>query len=210
MIRPGEKLENPVTGEVLVFHRTSEETNGESVLVETIVRPDGFVAAGHVHPHQTERFEVLEGLLGLRIGDKELQAKPGDIAVVAPGTPHRFWNAGEEEARFFCEVRPALQFESLIETMFTLAAEGKTNRKGMPNPLRLAVIAQAHFDTVRLPFPPPVLQRTALAVGAPLGRALGYPETAARQRPLVDDTRPHSGPTRTYRRGRPHGSRARP
>jgi len=177
MIRPGDRLENPVTGEVLVFHRTAKETNGEAVLVETIVRPDGFVAAAHVHPYQTERFEVVEGLLGLRVGDKELVAKPGDIAVVAPGTPHRFWNAGKEEARFLCEVRPALQFESLIETMFTLAAEGKTNRKGLPNPLRLSVIAQRHFDTVRLPFPPAVLQRAALAVGAPLGKALGYPAT---------------------------------
>lgn len=71
-----------------------------------------------------------------------------------PGTPHRFWNAGEDDVRFLCEVRPALDFESLIETMFALAAEGKTNRRGMPNPLRLAVVAKAHFNTVRLPFPP--------------------------------------------------------
>jgi hypothetical protein len=48
-----------------------------------------------------------------------------------------------------------LQFQSLIETMFTLAAEGKTNRKGLPNPSRLAVIADAHFDTVQLPCRPP-------------------------------------------------------
>ena len=58
--------------------------------------------------------------------------------------------------------------------MFALAADGKTNRKGMPNPLRLAVIANAHFDTVRLPFPPALLQRIGLALGAPLGRLLGY------------------------------------
>jgi quercetin dioxygenase-like cupin family protein len=180
MIHQGDRLENPATGEVLVFHRTSEDTNGESVLVETIVRPDGFVAAAHVHPQQTERFEVLEGLLGLRVGEKEILAGPGDVAVVPAGTPHRFWNAGEGEARFLCEVRPALQFESLIETMFTLAAEGKTNRKGMPNPFRLAVIARAHFDTVRLPFPPAALQRAALALAAPLGKALGYRETAIR------------------------------
>jgi quercetin dioxygenase-like cupin family protein len=177
MIHAGDRLENPVTGEVLVFHHTSAETDGESVLVETIVRPHGFVAATHVHPHQTERFEVLEGLLGLHVGDEELVARPGDVAVVAPGTPHRFWNAGEDEARFLCEVRPALKFESLIETMFTLAAEGKTNGKGMPNPLRLAVIAKAHFDTVRLPFPPAIMQRAALAVGAPLGKMLGYRAT---------------------------------
>ena len=174
MIRPGDRLENPVTGEVLIFHRTAEETGGESVLVETIVRPHGFVAAAHMHPYQTERFEVLEGLLGLRVGNQELEAGPGEVAVVAPGTPHRFWNAGEEEARFVVEVRPALQFESLIETMFTLAAQGKTNRKGLPNPLQLAVIARAHFDTVRLPVPPVALQRAGLALGAPLGRLLGY------------------------------------
>jgi mannose-6-phosphate isomerase-like protein (cupin superfamily) len=186
MIRAGERLENPVTGEVLVFHRTSAETSGDSVLVETIVRPGGFVAATHVHPHQTERFRVLDGLLGLRLGDEELIAAPGDVAVVPPRTPHRFWNAGEGETRFLCEVRPALQFESLIETMFTLAAEGKTNRKGMPSPLRLAVIARRHFDTVRLPFPPALLQRAALAIGASLGKALGYAETAARQRPLAE------------------------
>ncbi len=179
MIRSGDKLENPVTGEVLIFHRTSEETDGDAVLVETIVRPDGFVAAAHVHPHQTERFEVLEGQLGLRVGEQEIVAGPGDGAVVAPGTPHRFWNAGGSDVRFLCEVRPALQFESLIETMFTLAAQGKTNRRGLPNPLRLAVIAKAHFDTVRLPFPPAALQRAALAIAAPLGKALGYRETVA-------------------------------
>ncbi len=58
--------------------------------------------------------------------------------------------------------------------MFALAAEGKTNRKGMPNPLRLAVIARHHFEDVRLPFPPAWVQRTGLTLGAPLGRLLGY------------------------------------
>jgi hypothetical protein len=39
MIRKGDRLENPVTGEVLIFHRTAEETHGESVLFETILQP---------------------------------------------------------------------------------------------------------------------------------------------------------------------------
>jgi quercetin dioxygenase-like cupin family protein len=206
MIHAGDRLENPVTGEVIVFHRTSEQTNGEEVFIEVIVRPHGFVAAAHYHPYQTERFEVLEGKLGLRVGDEELVATPGDVAVVRPGTVHRFWNTGEEDARFEVEVRPALQFESLIETMFTLAAEGKTNRKGMPNPLRLAVIARAHFDTVRLPFPPAVLQRAALGVGAPLGKLLGYQATTTARPSPARGARPHSRPTRTYDRGRPHES----
>jgi len=36
------------------------------------------------------------------------------------------------------------------------------------------VIAKANFDTVRLPFPPAWLQKTGLAMGAPLGRLFGY------------------------------------
>jgi hypothetical protein len=61
--------------------------------------------------------------------------------------------------------------------MFSLAADGKTNKRAMPNPLRLAVIARHHFDDVRLPFPPVALQRLGLALGAPVGRLLGYRET---------------------------------
>ena len=177
MIHKEDKLENPVTGEILIFHETSRETGGDHVLVETIVRPDGFVAAAHMHPYQTERFEVLEGRVGLSVAGEEVVAEPGDVVTVEPGTAHQFWNAGESEARFLCKVSPALEFESLIETMFSLAAEGKTNRKGMPNPLRLAVIARSHFDTVRLPFPPAWLQRVGLALGAPLGRLFGYRPT---------------------------------
>jgi mannose-6-phosphate isomerase-like protein (cupin superfamily) len=174
MIRPGDTIQNPVTGERIVFLETSRETNGEAVVFETIVRPNGFVAAPHVHPKQAERFEIVAGSLGLRVGDEKLVARPGDQLTIPAGTPHRFWNAGGDEVRFRCEVRPALDFERLLETMFALAADGKTNSKGMPNPLRLAVIARAHFDVVRLPFPPVFVQRLGLALAAPLGRLLGY------------------------------------
>ena len=127
-----------------------------------------------MHPSQEERFEVLRGTVGFKVGREKLVAGPGKRLTVPAGTPHKFWNAGDEVAHFVCEIRPALQFESLIETMFSLAADGKTNRKGMPNPLQLAVIAQAHFDTVQLPFPPAIVQRIGLALGSPLGRVLGY------------------------------------
>jgi quercetin dioxygenase-like cupin family protein len=177
LIRTGDTLTNPVTGERLHFLKTAAETGGEYVLVEVTVEPDGFVAAAHVHPYQTETFETLEGVVCFEVGGETRVAGAGETLVVEPGTAHKFWNAGEHSARFRTEVRPALEFESLIETMFGLAADGKTNRKGMPNPLRLAVIAKAHFDVVRLPFPPAWMQRVGLALGAPLGRLLGYRPT---------------------------------
>ena len=177
MIRTGDVLQNPVTGERLRFVRTAADTNGEYVLVEVTVEPDGFVAAAHVHPYQTETFEILEGAVCFEVDGKSIVAGAGEIVRVEPGTAHKFWNAGEKQAVFRTEVRPALQFESLIETMFALANDGKTNRKGMPNPLRLAVIANAHFDVVRLPFPPAWMQKAGLVLGAPLGRLVGYRAT---------------------------------
>src|SRR6476659_6376139 len=177
MIRAGDSIENPVTGERIVFRQTSRETGGEAVVIETFVQPGGFVAAAHVHPSQEERFQVLRGTVGFKVGGDTQLVGPGSRLTVPAGTRHKFWNAGEDVAQFVCEIRPALQFESLLSTMFALAEDGKTNRKGMPNPLRLAVIARAHFDTVRLPQPPAWLQRAGLALGAPLGRALGYRST---------------------------------
>jgi quercetin dioxygenase-like cupin family protein len=177
MIHAGDMIENAVTGERLRFHRTSAETNGELVVVETFVQPGGQVAAAHAHPLQQERFVVVEGSVGFKRGREKLVAGPGDEVVVEAGTAHKFWNAGDTEARFFCEIRPALQFERLIETMFGLAVDGKTNKKGMPPPLRLAPIAKAHFDDVRLPVVPAWMQRSALAMGAPIGRILGYGAT---------------------------------
>jgi quercetin dioxygenase-like cupin family protein len=174
MIHTGDTIQNPVTGERITFLATSRDTDGEAVVIEVVVQPKGFVAAAHVHPFQSERFAVAEGTLGLKAGGSKLTLRRDEVFIVEAGRPHRFWNAGENEARFVCEIRPALEFESLLETMFALAADGKTNRKGMPNPLRLAVIAQAHFDTVRLPFPPAWLQKAGLGLGAPLGRVLGY------------------------------------
>jgi quercetin dioxygenase-like cupin family protein len=174
MFRAGDTIENPVTGERIVFRQTAAETGGECVVVETHVQPGGFVATAHIHPGQDERFEVLDGRLSMQAGGKSLELDPGESITVSAGTVHKFWNAGDEEVRFVAEVRPALNFELLLATMFSLAAEGKTNRKGMPSPLQLAVIAHANFDTVRLPFPPAWVQRPALALVASFGRLLGY------------------------------------
>jgi quercetin dioxygenase-like cupin family protein len=186
MIHAGDIIENPVTGERLVFKTTAAETEGTSVRFECFVQPSGSVAAAHVHPSQHERFQIIEGSVTFKLDGQELVANPGDCIRVPPGMKHQFWNAGDTEARFACEVSPALGFEPLLETMFALANDGKTNRKGMPNPLRLAVIARAHFDTVRLPFPPAWMQRIGLALGAPLGRLLGYKPTYAQATPRID------------------------
>ena len=177
MVEKGQTLVNPVTGERMTFLETAADTDGDAVVIELSADPGGAVAAAHVHPSQWETFRVVSGTLGAKVAGKQVEAGPGEVVKVWPGEAHVWWNGGGDELVFRCEIRPALQFESLIETMFSLAADGKTNKKGMPGPFRLAVIANAHFDTVRLPVIPAWMQKAALAVGAPMGKAMGYGST---------------------------------
>ena len=177
MFRAGDTIENPITGERLTFIKSASDTDGEVTVVEVTVRPDGFVAAAHVHPKQTEIFRIASGRMGVKLGREKLEAGSGEVLTIKPGVAYKFWNAGEDDLVFVAEVRPSLEWESLIETMYSLAADGKTSKKGMPNPFRLAVIANAHFDVVQLPVIPAWMQKAALAMGAPLGKALGYAPT---------------------------------
>jgi quercetin dioxygenase-like cupin family protein len=74
----------------------------------------GSVPIPHVHPIQTERFEVVEGYVRFRIGLRHRTAGPGDVVVVEPGIVHGFANIGAGEARMRVEVRPALKMEEMF------------------------------------------------------------------------------------------------
>jgi mannose-6-phosphate isomerase-like protein (cupin superfamily) len=177
-----------VTGEELTFLQTAASTGGDYVELMCTVQPGGFVAAAHVHPSQSETFTAIEGTLDLRVGGKRVRLEQGESATVEAGTAHTFWNDGDEPVVFHCVVSPALQFESLIETMFGLAAAGKTNRKGMPNPVRMAAIARAHRDVVRLAGVPNWLQDLGTLGALPLAYLAGYtakPQAARGHNPIL-------------------------
>ena len=171
MITSGDTITNPVTGEQLTFHKTSTR-HGRRVRPRRGGRGGGRLRRRGAPPPEAER-DLRGAVRPPRHEGRPHEARALTRRVVHGRARHghKFWNASDTElVRFTCEVRPALQFEALLETMFALAADGRTNRKGMPNPLRLAVIANHHFDDVRLPFPPAAVQKTGLVLGAPLGR----------------------------------------
>jgi quercetin dioxygenase-like cupin family protein len=152
----------------------TQETNGALFVADLRVRPGGAVLGAHIHPTIDERFTVLKGKIGYIRGDERGVLQAGDSADLPRGIPHDWWNAGDEEARVIVEVRPAARFEQMVTTLFSLAREGKTNRKGVPNPLQMAVIAQEFADVVQFLNPPPRLQRVLFGLMAPLGRLAGY------------------------------------
>ena len=185
MSRSGQVLTNPVTGERAVVRVGTEDGDPEHAVVDLYVGPGGAVAGEHVHPDMFERFEVLAGKVGLRVDGEERTAGPGEAVDVPPGTPHDWWNAGEEVAHVQVDVRGATiaRFEDLLTTTFGLAHEGRTNAKGLPGVLQLAVIAREYRDVMRFTKPPAVVQAALFGPLAALGRARGlrsaYPHHAA-------------------------------
>jgi quercetin dioxygenase-like cupin family protein len=173
VIRSGDTLANAITGETIQFLETAAETDGEYTLIEVTLEPRGGVPMAHVQPYQSETFEILDGELSMKAGCDTLVAQAGDVVSVPPGENHKFWNASSKTVRFRCTVAPALQFEGFIETMFALAADGKLNKRGMPNPLRLAPLALAYFDDVRAPVIPAWVQKAGLVPAAALARVIG-------------------------------------
>ncbi len=164
MINPGDTLENPVTGERFTFRQTAATTDGELLAFELGLRPGGAVPIPHVHPVQTERFEVLSGRMRFRVGWRTVVAGPGEVVEVAPGVVHGFANDGEEEVRVAVEVRPALAMEEMFSEVIAMAAAGRMGKRGMPrNLLDLADLARRYDREAHAPFLGVYAQRLLLA-----------------------------------------------
>ena len=174
MLRAGDVIENPVTGEHIVVLEGSEDTGGAHLLFELTVSPGGHVAGEHIHDELEETFEVLAGRVGVRLDGREFELGEGERAVVPTGTAHDWWNDSNEDAVVRVRVQPAGRFEEMITTVFALARAGRTNAKGMPGPLQVAVLAREFDSTLRLTKPPRIVQRIVFAVLAPLARMRGY------------------------------------
>ena len=169
MITPGQTLSNPVTGERFTFTHTAATTGGELLAFDFALRPGGAVPMPHVHPIQTERFEVTAGRMRFRVGLRTVIAGPGDVVEVKPGVMHSFANAGDEEARLRIEVRPALDMEEMFAEVVAMAQAGRMNRRGLPrNPLRLAALARRYARVAHAPLLGLGMQRALLAPFAAL------------------------------------------
>jgi quercetin dioxygenase-like cupin family protein len=162
-ITPGQTLENPVTGERFTFTHTAASTGGELLAFDLGLRVGGAVPIPHVHPIQTERFEVVEGRVRFRIGLRTRVAEPGEVVEVAPGVVHSFANAGDDEARLHVEVRPALAMENMLADVVAMAEAGRMTQRGLPrNPLDLAVLARKYDQEAHAPLLTVGVQRLLL------------------------------------------------
>jgi mannose-6-phosphate isomerase-like protein (cupin superfamily) len=169
-------VNNPAIGHSVTFLQTADQTNGDLLqILYAVAKPETKPAIPpHIHLHCSERFEVVEGCLGIILDGEQQSLGPGEEVHIPPRSAHTFWNAGEGQLRFITDVRPPGKLQTYWETVFGLAQDGKVNENGIPNLLQLAVLAPI-ADSYPPNVPLPLMKLVILALGG-IGRLLGYRE----------------------------------
>ena len=62
--------------------------------------PPRWIAPLHLHRNDDEAWYVLEGALRVKVGDDEVELRPGSGVMVPRGTPHTYWNPGKDRTRY--------------------------------------------------------------------------------------------------------------
>lgn len=100
----------------------SKHTDGALAILEVVI-PPGRLVKPHRHAKEDEYTLVLEGSVGVRLGDRETQIGVGSYLVKPRDLPHAMWNSGDGPARiveivvpggledYFEELDPILQRE---------------------------------------------------------------------------------------------------
>ena len=182
MAKAGDIIDNPVTGERIIVLQSGQETGGKLFTFELSMRPNGFVNVEHIHPMQEEAFEVNRGTIRFRINGQEMDSSTGQTVVISAGTRHILWNASVEEASMTVWLRPALKTETAFETLFGLARDGKTNKRGLPNIFQTAVLLTGYPETkLQLPSPVQILLNLLTHLARMLGYRSSYPQYSSAQ-----------------------------
>jgi quercetin dioxygenase-like cupin family protein len=142
--------------------------------VEATYRAGGSAPPPHLHPSQSEHFEVLEGILRTEVEGEDRELRAGDTLDVPRGAVHRMWNPADAPARVRWQTSPRGRTENWFEQLDALQREGRVGRNGMPSPLAFGVYLTEYSDTMELAVGPRFLVRPLLRGLGALGRRRGY------------------------------------
>lgn len=131
-------LEGPL-GAVLLAG--GEATGGAVSFILHPLAPRALGSPVHTHHGEDEWSFVLEGEVGVQLGDQTILAKPGDLVLKPRGVPHAFWNATDEPARLLEVITPA-GFEGYFARLAEILRPGAPPDMGA----LAAVAGEYHLD----------------------------------------------------------------
>lgn len=97
-----------------VAHPSWTAARNQSLAEATV--PPGGQTDEHYHPRSEEIYFFTSGRGRMRLETEEFEVGPGDCVVIAPGTPHKLFNGGDEPLVLLCACSPPYSHEDTVLT----------------------------------------------------------------------------------------------
>ena len=158
-------------GEKIIFKELRKEPGGDKLVGESYAMKPGTGPIMHTHWLQDEGFTVIRGRIAYEVhGENVKYATEGESVVFERGTPHRFWNAGEEPLHCKCWIKPANTFPFFITSIF--AAQNKSG-KGQPERFDGAYLMKRYAAEYDITGIPKFVKKIVIPATYYLGKLLG-------------------------------------
>lgn len=133
---PGADDQYGFPGSVFYHRAKSAETNGVFSVIELVTEPGQGVAV-HVHQHEDELVYVVDGDIEVTLGEEQMKAGAGIMALLPRGIPHGFTNTGERPSRLLITILPG-KFDGYFVKL------GQAYQAGEPTDEQLAALAKQY------------------------------------------------------------------
>ena len=124
MVKAGDTIHNPLTGETFTFLQTAADTGGQLLQMEARIQAGrGLHVPPHVHPFQAMQFSIKQGKMKMLLAKDERVYSAGDTIHVPVGTFYNWSNVAEDDLVFVVEYRPAGEWEKIFESTCALGRD---------------------------------------------------------------------------------------
>ncbi len=167
--------EYPITitngaGERLTFLRLATDADGEFLEVENCVAPKAGPPM-HVHYRQDESLTVQQGSIVWQVlGEQPQYGSAGDTVTFQAGTPHKFWNCGDDDLICTGWVRPPHNVVYFLSALFD---SQKRHGGGRPDPTEAAYLVRRYRTEFGILEVPPFVQRFIFPLQVGIGHLSG-------------------------------------
>lgn len=145
----------------VVYKVRGSDTGGAFAIVEHPLPPGALGAPPHTHEHEDELSIVVEGEVGVQVGDAVYTAGPGTYIRKPRGVPHTFWNATNRPARLIEIIAPA-GFEGYFRELAAVLT-----RSGPPDVGAMLQVAGRYGLTLHMDRVPALMAAYGVTLGGP-------------------------------------------
>lgn len=176
MVKSGDRMSSPLTGEHFVFVQTAADSDGKLLVIDCTMSPGSRRNTPlHFHPLQEERVYIKQGRGRFLLNGHEWLLGPGETVIIPRGMVHTWSNASNcEDLIVRREMEPALHWDELIESLCVGSHAGMISAEGRVQPLFMGTLLHHFKDHLYMAGRPMWLQKAANRVFSAIGRILGY------------------------------------